>query len=499
MSKIKSILMFAACVLMISSLTSCNKSPDDAASGSVSGIATMEKPAVYTVPEGDEKSNDYIISVWTEDNAEKQSVDCFTAKVGTSANGLDSVSYEKMSFCMFDFDFSCPVYISVTPSGTRKNVAVLPESAGAEYSYENGTVLIKITRPSKLSVEFDGDIYHNLFVFAGEYDDNKPQASDENVIYYGPGCHDAGEIALDFDQVLYIDGGAVVYGHITASSADNIRICGSGILDGSKIDHSYYGQRKKMLDITNCKNLVIDGITLRDAPTWGVSLTYCEDVEINNVKQISYNFNSDGFDLMACENVVVDDAFVRNYDDNVSIKANGDRDSRNIIVQNSVLWADCAHNMLVGPEAKSAEYENVFSNITFRNIDVLESKETSEFYRGVMAMTCTDNSIFDGILWEDIRVERMTNSRMLNFRYSTDYGTYVGKVIRNVTVKNVTSKVPPTTPDLILGEEDRHIENVVIENMVVNGKRITHDNNNFGSTTLKFVDSLIIDGVEKQY
>ena len=93
--------MFAACVLMISSLTSCNKSPDDAASGSVSGIATMEKPAVYTVPEGDEKSNDYIISVWTEDNAEKQSVDCFTAKVGTSANGLDSVSYEKMSFCMF--------------------------------------------------------------------------------------------------------------------------------------------------------------------------------------------------------------------------------------------------------------------------------------------------------------------------------------------------------------------------------------------------------------
>ena len=116
-----------------------------------------------------------------------------------------------------------------------------------------------------------------------------------------------------------------------------------------------------------------------------------------------------------------------------------------------------------------------------------------------MAMTCTDNSIFDGILWEDIRVERMTNSRMLNFRYSTDYGTYVGKVIRNVTVKNVTSKVPPTTPDLILGEEDRHIENVVIENMVVNGKRITHDNNNFGSTTLKFVDSLIIDGVEKQY
>ena len=155
--------------------------------------------------------------------------------------------------------------------------------------------------------------------------------------------------------------------------------------------------------------------------------------------------------------------------------------------------------MLVGPEAKSAEYENVFSNITFRNIDVLESKETSEFYRGVMAMTCTDNSIFDGILWEDIRVERMTNSRMLNFRYSTDYGTYIGKVIRNVTVKNVTSKVPPTTPDLILGEEDRHIENVVIENMVVNGKRITHDNNNFGSTTLKFVDSLIIDGIEKQY
>ena len=152
--------------------------------------------------------------------------------------------------------------------------------------------------------------------------------------------------------------------------------------------------------------------------------------------------------------------------------------------------------MLVGPEAKTADHENKFSNILFKNIDILESNEGSDFYRGVMSLTCSDSAVFENITWEDIRIERMTNGRFLNFRFSDDYGEKLGTAIRNVTIKNVTAKTRAGTKSYIYGTKDSPIENLTIENFTVAGEKLTHEY--FGNPA-KYITSFKIDGIEKDY
>jgi len=456
----------------------------------------MTSPVIYELPDGETKNESYLVTVSTEKDPEKKTVDCYSAKVATGRNGLENVITEEMAFCYFDYNFSSPVYLTVTPNEEKMSAKVLPESAGVESEYKDGTLTVVLTKPVKLSIEFDGDIYHNLFVYANEYDERTPREDSPVVKYYGAGVHDVGEIRLNKGEVLYIAAGAVVYGNVVANNANDIIITGHGILDGSKIPHEMDGARKRMLDINNCNDVLIDGIIVRDASTWTCVIEKCKNVKILDMKQICYNFNSDGFDIVGSSDVLIDGAFIRNYDDNISLKAWSDRDCTNITMQNSILWADCAHNMLVGPEAKTADHENKFSNILFKNIDILESNEGSDFYRGVMSLTCSDSAVFENITWEDIRIERMTNGRFLNFRFSDDYGEKLGTAIRNVTIKNVTAKTRAGTKSYIYGTKDSPIENLTIENFTVAGEKLTHEY--FGNPA-KYITSFKIDGIEKDY
>ncbi|MDD4476376.1 MAG: glycosyl hydrolase family 28 protein [Eubacteriales bacterium] len=454
----------------------------------------MFTPVNYPLPIGEPKSKDYVVTVHTDKDIEKREVECYHAKVGVKSIYPDYVASEEMSFCSFDYDFSSLVYISVTPTKTTKSGVVLPKTEGVESEYKDNSMMIKIDKPTKISVEFDGDIYHNLFIFANRHDNDKPIESSSSVKYYGPGAHDAGMITLNDGETLYIDSGAVVYGYVVAKDVNNIKILGNGILDGSKVLHGLKDDRKYQVYFENCNDIEIDGIIIRDASIYGVAPTFCKNMTITNVKQISYSWNSDGFDIMSCENVLIDNVFARNYDDNISIKAFGNKDNRNITVQNSVLWADCAHNMLIGPEAFETEYENNFSNITFKDIVILEQKETSDFFRGVIAIMCTNNSVIENISWENITIERMSLGRVINICYSDAYAEVYGKKIRDIKIKNINCKALPTSKDIISGEKDTVIESLTIENYSVGEKKLAYSNmlELIDKSSLRYIDPLII-------
>ena len=44
-------------------------------------------------------------------------------------------------------------------------------------------------------------------------------------------------------------------------------------------------------------------------------------MHIDNIKEIGWIMNSDGMDFICCRDVLVENTFQRNYDDNVTIKA----------------------------------------------------------------------------------------------------------------------------------------------------------------------------------
>lgn len=119
---------------------------------------------------------------------------------------------------------------------------------------------------------------------------------------------------------------------------------------------------------------------------------------------------------MCCRDVVIDQVFMRNSDDCIALynhRWNWWGGSKNLVLQNSVLWADVAHPINIGghgdPESSEGE---IIEHLVFRNIDILEHDEDDRMYQGCMTISVGDKNWARDILFEDIRVERIQEGRL---------------------------------------------------------------------------------------
>ena len=110
---------------------------------------------------------------------------------------------------------------------------------------------------------------------------------------------------------------------------------------------------------------------------------------------------------------------MRNSDDCIAIYAhrwNYYGGSRNVTLQNSILWADIAHPINIGghgnPDDKAGE---ILENITVRNVDILEHDEDDLLYQGCMAVDCGDKNLVRKALFEDIRVREYPGGKIVSY------------------------------------------------------------------------------------
>lgn len=385
------------------------------------------------------------------------------------------VKRSAMGFTMFCDDFHESVKVCVTRHGEPfESVEIRPSKYGIEWRrVGRNTIEFELTHPrEKISVEFDGDRDHNLFIFPDWHDFNRPYPPQDDLIYYGKGVYYAGVINLKSNQTLYLDQGAVVYGQVRAVDASHVKVMGRGVLCGSMANHAEF-YRGRLVDFLRCKDVTLEGITLRDSPAWSLCMTDCEMVHIKNVKEICWMINSDGVDVCNSHEVVVEDCFMRNYDDNVSIKAVkwGIGDSENVTVQGCTFWADCAHNFLVGPEAPG----HTISRSRFLGSTILESREKADLWRGAMAVMISDEGKYEDVLIDSIDVEGIRGGMIMSF----DYAKYTsrGRAAKNIVVRNVTYRGPEPPRSVIRGwQEEYQIENVSLSNLRFNGELITEEN-----------------------
>jgi hypothetical protein len=398
--------------------------------------------------------------------------------------------YENTAVSMFDAPGSMEIRVTKLTAGAISTVTVRPLSKGINAIVSGQTVSFFISGPVKLSVEINGEIYRNLNIIANPFETNVPLQGDVNTIWFGPGVSNiqgtngTGVLNLNAGQTLYLAPGAVVKGAIRASGA-NITIRGRGILSAEDFaDDS--GQWA--LEAWRCNNLVIDGILVTGSPDNSTVLSDCNVMNISNFKVIDGRHWDDGIHMNACKNVLVDDAYIRTSDDCVPIYGANlvnysssdwsgvDQTTTNITIQNSTLWSDVAHPMLIGTHGMVPN-GNSLSNITFKNIDVLEHKTSTwqnGIYQGVMSITANENNTVTNTLFEDIRIERMTQGQIFHIQTNknTDYSTNGGKLVDGVTFRRVswmgTSKLEALST-LKCTSAAFPIKNVVFEDCQRNG------------------------------
>ena len=238
---------------------------------------------------GERVSQEYSIEVI--EGEKSHNVVCHNATVhqrmfdtnGLQVIGMSVDTKHQMSFALIESDFVQPLTFRIHKATPYQRCNILPRGKVQWKEIDDKTIEFVLTKPEKLSIEFDENLYTNLFLYAEEIEKEEVQKGD-NVIYYEKGIHNVGCIELTEGQTLYLEAGAVVYGFVAATGND-ISILGKGILCGEKLTHEftpYQDDRVRLLRAVGCKGLTIKGIMLLDAPEWTMDLVECENVLVEN-------------------------------------------------------------------------------------------------------------------------------------------------------------------------------------------------------------------------
>lgn len=439
-------------------------------------LTTWASAQLVTYPEGVNvgmpHNDDYTVKVRVPGG---EWIDLFEYNVQVDMDNVQSAS-------MVQFDMGSPVEVMVKKNnGLIQDVQIRPLGKGVQHTVNRNTILFTLEKPQYLSVEFNGDRLHNLHLFANPLETETYAESSDKVIYFGPGIHRPEDlpntqIQIPSNTTVYLAPGAIVKAKLLIDKAENVRVIGRGILD-----HPIRG-----IEVTHSKNVLIDGITVVNPDHYTVFGGESTGLTIKNLKSFSCKGWSDGIDLMCCNEVLIDHVFMRNSDDCIAIYAhrwNYYGGSRNVTLQNAVLWADIAHPINIGGHGNPADkIGEVIENITVRNVDILEQDEDDPLYQGCMAIDCGDKNLVRNVLFEDIRVESIQEGRLFHIRvrFNPKYDKQPGRGIEDVTFRNITYNGVGENPSLIKGlDAERGIRNVTFENVMLNG------------TKMKSIDSFI--------
>lgn len=370
------------------------------------------------------------------------------------------------SMVYFDFNGTVEFRAQYLREGVSDAI-IRPQSLDISPTKSGSTVTFILTEPRDVILQVNGNIFDCLHIFTNPPDADAPSGDDPDVIYYGPGYHKL-DAALNIpsNKTLYLAGGAVVTApDITVTNSSNVALRGRGVL---------YSEKGNAISVVRSNNVVIEGlIGINFFPRAYMS----NDVTFNHWRGFSAVQYGDGLDLFCSQNILIDSVFLRNSDDCIAVYNHRDEwygDSKNITIQNSILWADVAHPINVGTHGNTEDPETI-DGLTIRNIDILDQNEKQMLYQGAIALNPGDSNLVENVLIEDVRVENIRVGQLLNFRvmYNDKYNTSPGRGIRNVLIRNFQYNGTNADTSVFTGyDADRTISNVTFENLVVNGKAI---------------------------
>ena len=431
----------------------------------------------YPAGAGVETINDYTVEV-RQNGGTWQPVAVYPVKVDEVRDTKHCVETASMAY--FDFDGTVDVRV-IHNRGAVCNGRIRPLSYNITPDVSGDTLTFSLSEPRNLSIEVNGDIFHNLHLFANPIDVNRPSAKvlknlkkHKDLIYFAPGSHNlpGDTLHIPSNTTVYIDGGAYVHGELKVNGSENVNIYGRG---------EVHPVRGAGVSNVKSKNVTVDGIIVTQLP-----VIMCDSVTVTNVKSISSYGWGDGMNVYCSKNVRYDRVFCRNSDDCTTVYASRG-DSRgscdNILMENSTLWADVAHPIFIGLHGSAMAIgvdapADTISNLTYRNIDILDHAEKQLDYQGCLTINAGDNNVVRDITFDNIRIEDFREGQLFNFRifFNQKYCAAPGRCINDVLIKDVSYNGSGENISIIAGyDEDHKLSDITFENLVINGRKISDD------------------------
>ncbi|WP_207425150.1 glycoside hydrolase family 28 protein [Pedobacter sp. SYSU D00535] len=280
-----------------------------------------------------------------------------------------------------------------------------------------------------------------------------------------------------------------IYGY----QLENVAIIGEGVIDGNaadsfskwtenqkadqllsrKMNHENtpikdrkFGKghylRPQLIQFFECKNILMEGVTIKNSPFWCVHFLKSENITARKMKFEAFNKNNDGFDPEYSKNILIEDINFNNGDDNVAIKAGRDHEGRRTAISSeNIIIRNCRfkglHGVVIGSEM-SAGVQNVF---------VENCKASGYCKRGIYLKSNPDRGGFI----RDIYVNNVTFTDVEDAFFITSYYHGEGKGfetdIRNVFVDNVKFRKATNAGVVIQGYPSKKVKDIHFSNVTI--------------------------------
>lgn len=322
------------------------------------------------------------------------------------------------------------------------------------------------------------------------------------VLYVSDGRYMAGQLRLRSNVHVYLSAGALLQSQVDFNATDfppqangdssfifigdahNVRISGRGVIDGD--GHAVRSRDAKanikLLRTAGASDVVIQDVFFRDSARWSLHLLDSDRLALRNFKlvndlrggldptekvHIAVVTNTDGVDIDASRDVLIEGAFIYTADDAITPKVtnymNRQGECRHLIVRNNVLWTLKAA-LKVGDETIQDLHD-----ITFANNYVIHADRAIALWGG------------DGGHIHDIKITSNVvesiggdyNERFFMFRVRLRRpGLSKPAPIEDVLVKDFYALAPAPQPSSFeaLGEEGG-IAGITFSNIQIGGRR----------------------------
>ena len=246
---------------------------------------------------------------------------------------------------------------------------------------------------------------------------------------------------------------------ILADNQSGISITGKGTIDGQgrrvalnvdslfyigQLDPKNYNKRRKrptefmrpqIIEMVNCKNTRIAGITIRNSSCWVQTYDQCQNLQIDSIRVDSDAYwNNDGFDISDCRNVRVTNCMVNSADDGICLKSES-KDHWN----DSIYIANCSVRSSANGLKFGTSSSGGFKNVKIENIKIFDT------FRSAIALESVDGGILENIEINHVVAINTGNGIFIKLGHRNNDDRY--SVLRNISIKNIKVQVPFDRPD----------------------------------------------------
>lgn len=237
---------------------------------------------------------------------------------------------------------------------------------------------------------------------------------------------------------------------------ENVSITGYGTIN------SNFTKRggPKALAFKRCKNIRIEGITIRNCPNYSISLLGCEQVIVDKVQIL--NGYADGIDPDSCQFVFISNCRIETVDDAIVPKSSFSlgyhRPCTDITITNCYLSTRC-NGFKLGTESGAD-----FKRITFSNSVVCGLYSAQKPGISGIAIESVDGSHIEGVSVTGIVIDWVRSPIFIRLGNRGRDGATSPGSINGITITNIVA-TRVSNPNIIAGIPDYPVENVLIQNL----------------------------------